>query len=353
MGNVFRSVLAAARAILQSKTVAAGTSDITVSPDSGYDGLSSVTVQPTPSQTKSVNPTRAAQTVSPDSGKLLSSVSVGGIPSEYIIPSGAKSITANGTDIDVSSYATANVNVSGTSITPSNTIPASMSGGTLYTPSASGYAISSYDNVAPSGTPLRYYANEMVRFENAGYIIDNYQIVSPSDLSPTSLTSGNIYKPDAAGYFIGSYSSVSPSSSGTYFSGGMKRMVSNGYAYSSKPQMTETTLWTNSSPTTSFSAQAVTLSQSMANFDYIKIQYAKTKDKTGEFQPSIIVSYADFLHTKSSEDSGRIKAVLYYYDTYRRFYYVSDTSIQFNQATSGSTSYPSYNVPIKISGLKY
>ena len=66
----------------QSKTVTAGTADVTVTPDATYDGLSSVVVQPTPSQTKSVTPSTSAQTVSPDSGKLLSSVSVGAIATQ-------------------------------------------------------------------------------------------------------------------------------------------------------------------------------------------------------------------------------------------------------------------------------
>ena len=53
----------------------------TVAPDSGYDGLEEVDV--------TINP----------------------IPSQYIIPSGTKSITQNGTGIDVASYANVDVNV--------------------------------------------------------------------------------------------------------------------------------------------------------------------------------------------------------------------------------------------------
>lgn len=62
----------------QSKTVTAGTSNVSVSPDSGKY-LSSVTVQPTPSQSKTVTPLLSAQTVSPNDGKYLSSVTVNAI----------------------------------------------------------------------------------------------------------------------------------------------------------------------------------------------------------------------------------------------------------------------------------
>ena len=64
-------------------------------------------------QTKTVTPTASQQNVTPDTGyDGLSRVTVNPIPSEYIIPTGTVSITSNGT-VDVKQYASANVNVSG------------------------------------------------------------------------------------------------------------------------------------------------------------------------------------------------------------------------------------------------
>ena len=86
------------------------------------DGFSSVTVNVSggsPSlQTKSVSytPTTSAQSaqVTADSGYdglQQVNVSVGAIPSQYIVPSGTKSITENGTGIDVTQYASVDVAV--------------------------------------------------------------------------------------------------------------------------------------------------------------------------------------------------------------------------------------------------
>ena len=99
-------------------------------------------------QEKTATPTTSIQEITPDSGKYLSKVIVEAIPSEYLIPSGNKDITENGSNIDVSSFSTVSVNVP-TGITPSGTLDITSNG----THDVTNYA-SVNVNVASSGSTL-------------------------------------------------------------------------------------------------------------------------------------------------------------------------------------------------------
>lgn len=306
MGNVFRSVLEAARAaILQNKTVTAGTSNVTIQADSGYDGLDTVTVEPTPTEIGSATPTTSAQTITPSSGKHLASVNVGAIPSEYVIP---------------------------TNITPSNSNPVSLSTPNSYKPTASGYAIASYSSVTPSNS------------------------------SPVSLSSGTVYKMGGNGYAIASYGNVTPTSSvQTLSSGSIYKMNGTGYVYNAPVSAgythgwdAETTLWTNSSPTSSFGAQNVTLSQSIQNFNYIKIicRASTSVSTTSEaiYSKSFVLSCVSGNAAPRMALSTRTGSQSYV----RIVNYASDTQIYFDtghkRATSGDTN--GYVIPTSIVGLK-
>lgn len=323
--DVYDAGVAAGTTPTQTKTVTAGTSATTVTPDQGY-ALSSVTVNPTPSQTKSAGPNVSTnKDVTPDSGYLLSKVTITPLShtgtytpavdtaandmgqyhdkryvntSGMIIPSGDKSITANGSGIDVKAYSTVSVNV------PSPTINS----------------------------------------------------ITPSNSSPAAMSSGNNYSPTAAGYAISSYSSVTPSSSGASFSSGMVKMNGNGYAYSSRPTPTpsETELWTNSAPTSDFSSGTQTVSN-MSSYDYIKVYFKPTKSSSAVY--STIFDRVELVSTHSGSNyvigcttsSSIVRA--------RRFRANSATQVNFTACYrvdgTAEGSQTGSVIPTKITGIKY
>lgn len=72
---------------------------------------------------------------------------------------------------------------------------------------------------------------------NNGVAIESFSSLSPANISPKTITSGNFYRASSSGYAISSYAStsVTPSSTGVQFSAGWNRMTVGGYAYNAKP----------------------------------------------------------------------------------------------------------------------
>lgn len=193
-----------------------------------------------------------------------------------------------------------------TNLTPSNASPVSLSDDTIYKTNGTGKAIASLSDITPSNSsPVSLSSGSIYKMGGAGKAVASVTDITPSDSSPAAMTSGTVYKAGGAGYAIASYQSKTPTQPGTAFNSGMvkmsaagyaytdqaeqvtptpggveftyglKIMNSNGFAYSTIPKggFAETTLWTNSSPTSNFAEQSVSLSQSFTNFDYIKIDY--------------------------------------------------------------------------------
>lgn len=162
-------------AIQNNKNAAPSTSQVVVTPDEGFDGMAKVTVAAMPQgeidpaslsydtyllrgritaqadvtqagyvptganmamkycdellpseNPKTVTPTTSEQTAVSANKWTKGAIKVGPIPSEYIVPTGTKSISANGTGIDVKAYEKVDVAVPG--IVPSGTLAIATNG---------------------------------------------------------------------------------------------------------------------------------------------------------------------------------------------------------------------------------
>lgn len=394
--DVYDAGVAAGTTPTQTKSVTAGTSQVTVTPDTGY-ALSSVTVDPTPSEIKTEGPNVSTnKEVTPTSGKLLSKVTITPLThtatytpaantaandmganhdkryvntSGMIVPSGAKSITANGTGIDVKAYATANVNVPNPTLSGDATAADVKSGktfyGSNYTKQTGTYVEPTINNITPADSnPPALTGGDNYKPLRNGYAVQSPLMnITPSS-TPASLGTSYVYKFSSTAYVVDGYTNVTPTANGTYFASGMKKMASSGYAYSAKPtDFDETILWTNSSPTSSFNdGTTVTLSSGISNFDYIKIIYNAHTSTTNNyeyyFEPSEFIAsgagttqrYQLFALCANGATSGG--SVIPYA---RRFNYVSDTQIKFNGGKGIGTTNSSSNqsVPVSIIGLKF
>ena len=155
-----KSLAVSVSGLLQSKTVSASTSqNVTVTPDSGKIGLSSVIVNQIKTQAKIVSPTSSSQVVLPDSGyNYLTSVTVNADPHTFSEVSGTQDNSAGSTVFNASSYG-----VSGFSKFTINNV-------WLYASSSRPHKASNHNELAQSwdvGDGLYYYFNT----SNNGYAI--------------------------------------------------------------------------------------------------------------------------------------------------------------------------------------
>lgn len=114
----------------------------------------------------------------------------------------------------------------------------------------------------------------------------------------------------------------------------------------------ETTLWTNSSPTSSFSAQAVTLSKAVENFLFIAIFY--------RFYTSNNTSACDLFYAEDLDNSSITRRVIGIRGTtgetrVRPIQLTSSTTIHFSACyqttTSSQSTSTAYIIPTKIVGI--
>ena len=123
-----KTITAATQATPTISVNSSGLITSTITQSAGYvsAGTKSATLQLTAQAGKTVTPSTAAQTAVASGRYTTGTITVAAIPSEYIVPTGTVTISANGTGIDVSNYASADVtvpatvpNLSSKTVTPS------------------------------------------------------------------------------------------------------------------------------------------------------------------------------------------------------------------------------------------
>lgn len=221
---------------LQAKTVSPTTSQQVVTYDNAYNGLSQVTVNAIQTETKSATPSTSAQTITPASGKYLTSVSIAAIqtetksatpststqnitpssgkyltkvtvnpiPSNYIVPTGNYSIVANGTGINIAQYATVDVNVPTSSgITPTGNLPITINGtynvtdyatATVNVPIEDGWIVITSENLHDSSEDVpNTYINGSTETAYNGWTSTGYIPVEPNSYYLIKKGPGNGY----------------------------------------------------------------------------------------------------------------------------------------------------------------
>lgn len=126
----------------------------------------------------------------------------------------------------------------------------------------------------------------------------------------------------------------------------LKKIGGNGEQY------TETSLWTNPSPTANFAGQIVELSDNISNYKYIAVKWkdSTSVDQVGE----IVLDSANFMTQASSPNFYNFPAMVSSNQSYTRAVaYNSANKIQFGQCyrLGQTTTNNAYSVPTEILGI--
>ena len=206
--------------------------------------------------------------------------------------------------------------VTPTSITPSNSNPATLTANTAVTPTANGYAIENYLDVYPDNDyPAQIASDVVVVFKGAGHVIEDAPItaipndnnppeldeeciyiirnntgylyetqpvtptsITPSNSNPVALTANNPVNPTSSGYAIYSYGNLEPSNASPVYLYGnsIYKVTTAGYAISSYTNKTPS----DSSPASVSSGAIIKNAGSSTGYLYASSGLKKFKNGT-------------------------------------------------------------------------
>ena len=261
-----KSVATTSRATPTIAINASGLITATVTQSAGYvtAGTTAATLQLTTQAGKTVTPSQSAQTAVASGRYVTGTVTVAPIPSDYIVPEGTIAISSNGTEIDVSQYAYADVAVpTGGGVNNQNkTVTPSESKQTI-TPD-SGYT--GLGAVTVNAIPTDYIGSGITQRSSTDLTVSGATITAP------------------AGYYSAAASkSVTTGTAGT--PSATKGMVSN-HAISVTPKVTNTTGYITGGTKT---GTAVTVSASELVSGTLNVTSNGTKDVTNYATVSVAV----------------------------------------------------------------
>lgn len=224
-----KSVASTTRATPTISVNSSGLITATVTQSAGYvtAGTTSTTSQLSTQAGKTVTPSQSAQTAVASGKYTTGTITVAAIPSEYIIPEGSISITTNGTDIDVSQYATADVAVpTGGGVNNQNkTVTPSESKQTI-TPD-SGYT--GLGTVTVNAIPTTYVGSGITQRSSTDLTMSGATVTAPAgyyaSAASKTITAGTLGTPVATKGTVSNHTiSVTPKVTNTtgYITGGTK-----------------------------------------------------------------------------------------------------------------------------------